>query len=177
MEGKDDVVSDILDYIDSNLMEDITIQEIAGTFYFNKHYLMKKFKRSTGITITQYVNSQKVINSMKALAYTDDRILKIALNSGFHSQEYYSEMFEKIVGISPNHFRKKGYFPISASSGGDKMEETKLEKIQRNILELKKLREEALCIKESSDQKKNTSKPKLKVFQRTVVDQPEKKVA
>ncbi len=177
MENRKRVVTDILDYIDTNLMEDINIQDIAGTFYFNRHYLMKMFKRTTGITIIQYVNYQKVINSMNALANTDDRILKIALDNGFHSQEYYSEMFEKIVGISPNNFRKNGYSPISFNDGGNDMEETKLERIQRHIADLKKLREEVLGEEpqlEQEQERVNASAPKIKAIRR---EKPFKKVA
>lgn len=169
MENKSRVVSDILDYIDTNLKEDISVQDIAGTFYFNKHYLMKMFKRTTGITITQYVNCQKVIKSMQALANTDDRILKIALDNGYHSQEYYSEMFERLVGISPNYFRKNGYSPISFENEEMDMKETKLERIQRNIAELKKLREEVLGEVpsiEKEEVKDNALAPKVRILRR-----------
>ncbi len=169
MESNKRVVSNILDYIDSNLMEDISIQDIAGRFYFNRHYLMKMFKKTTGLTITQYVNSKKVIHSMHALANTDDRILKVALDNGYHSQEYYSEMFEKIVGVSPNTFRKKGYSPISLDSGGSQMEETKLERIERNIVELKNLRAQILGITATIEEEKKESvsnKPKMRVFRK-----------
>ncbi len=171
------VVSNILDYIDSNLMEDITVQDIAGRFYFNRHYLMKMFKRTTGLTITQYVNSKKIINSMHALVNTDDRILKIALDNGYHSQEYYSEMFEKIVGLSPNAFRKKGYSPIPLDNGGSQMEETKLERIQRNIIELKQLREQVLGITSSIEEEKKEAvpnNPKIRIIRK---DNNVKKVA
>lgn len=169
MENKKKVISDILDYIDSNLTEDIRVDDIAGKFYFNSQYLMKMFKRVTGVTITQYVNFQKVKNSMVALSSTDDRILKIAFNNGFHSSEYYSETFGRIVGVSPQDFRKKGYSPISQEEGEQNMNETRLERIERNILELKKLREEILGVdskKEPPFSQKNTTKPKLRVLRR-----------
>ena len=61
----------------------------------------------TGFTIVEYINSIKIYKSINPLVTTNDSVLKIALNSGFNSQEYYSEMFKSILGISPLKFRKK----------------------------------------------------------------------
>ncbi len=101
-------INNIIGYIDSNLTDRVSVDNIAGKFCFNRRYIQHCFKKNTGLTITQYTNYKKIINSFSSLVSTDDKILKVALNNGFNSLEYYSETFCKIVGISPMQFRKYG---------------------------------------------------------------------
>lgn len=123
-------VNGIIKYIESKLTEELTIDDIAGTFYMNPKYLMRIFKKSTGLTIVQYVNNKKISTSIDSLINTDNKILKIALDNGFNSLEYYSETFYKVVGISPNKFR---------SEYKDELynEKEKLLKLKQNILSSK----------------------------------------
>lgn len=99
-------VLNVITYIESNLVESLSVDDIAGTFYVNPKYLMRTFKKCTGFTIVQYVNFKRISNSLDSLINTDNKILKIALDNGFNSLEYYSETFYKIVGMSPNEFRR-----------------------------------------------------------------------
>ena len=101
-------INNIIGYIDSNLTERVSVDNIAGKFCFNRRYIQHCFKKNTGLTITQYTNYKKVISSFNSLVSTDDKILKVALTHGFNSLEYYSETFCKVVGISPIQFRKYG---------------------------------------------------------------------
>ncbi len=100
------LVNDILEYIEKNLYEGIKVEDIANHFYFSRYYLLRVFKRYTNLTINEYINQRKIIKSIYYIVSTNDRILKIALNSGFNSLEYYSEIFYKITNFSPLEFRK-----------------------------------------------------------------------
>ncbi len=100
-----ELVCNILDYINRNLFEEIKIDDIARVMYFNRTYIMKKFKRELGISIINYINTIKIYNSLKYLKY-DKSILEIALKSGYNSQEYYSEMFKMVLGVSPITYKK-----------------------------------------------------------------------
>ena len=101
-----ELVVKILNYIDDNLYKRITMDEISSIFYFNKDYLMRIFKKELDITIMDYINKRRIYNSLDLLKNSDDLIIKIALNSGYSSLEYYSETFTKILGVSPLTYRK-----------------------------------------------------------------------
>lgn len=101
-----ELVVKMLNYIDDNLYKRITIDEISSIFYFNKDYLMRIFKKELDITIMDYINKRRIYNSLELLKNTDDLVIKIALNSGYSSLEYYSETFTKILGVSPLTYRK-----------------------------------------------------------------------
>ena len=100
-----DVVCDILEYINKNINREITIDELANRFYFDKTYIMKRFKKEIGYTIHDYINMMRIFNSIELYKY-DNYILSIALKNGFNSIEYYSEMFKKIIGVNPLKYKK-----------------------------------------------------------------------
>lgn len=95
----------ILDYLDCTLFRDVTIDELSLYFGYDKTYIMKKFKAECGISIKTYINRMKILNSLTSLK-SDELLLKIALNNGFNSLEYYSEVFMRVMGVSPSTFRK-----------------------------------------------------------------------
>lgn len=102
---EDNLIKDILNYIEANLYDSISLDAIANKMHFNRFYIMRLFKKNTGLTIIEYINQRKIIKSIKQVVTTNERILKIALDNGYHSLEYYSEMFYKVTGFSPLQLR------------------------------------------------------------------------
>ena len=99
------LICDVLDYINRNINKEITIDELSNIFYFDKTYIMKRFKKEIGVSIHDYINRVRILNSLSLYRY-DNYILSIALNNGFNSIEYYSEMFKKIIGVNPYKYKK-----------------------------------------------------------------------
>ena len=109
------LVIDILNYIDNNLYSKITINDLVYRFNYNKDYIMRLFKREIGITIIDYINKKRIFNSLNDLKNTNNTIILISINYGFYSLEYYSETFNKIMGVSPSMYRKFSKFNHSIS--------------------------------------------------------------
>lgn len=101
-----ELVVEILNYLDSNLYTKISILELSKHFNYNKDYIMRLFKRELNITIFDYLNQRRILNSLQDYKYNYSSILNIALNCGFYSQEYYSEMFHKTIGVAPRTYLK-----------------------------------------------------------------------
>lgn len=100
-----ELVCEILEYINKNINKEITIDELSSLFYFNKTYIMKRFKKEIGITIHSYINHIRIYNSL--LEFNNNSyILNIALRNGFNSLEYFSETFKNVMGISPSIYKK-----------------------------------------------------------------------
>lgn len=100
-----ELVCNILDYLDENINTIISIDMISSIFCYDKTYVMKRFKKELGISIVNYMNAIKIYNSLKYFK-NDDSILKISIESGFNSLEYYSEMFKKVIGVSPMTYKQ-----------------------------------------------------------------------
>ena len=164
MENRKTVVENIVDYLDANQGEEVSIEDLAVTFHFNRHYLMKMFKKTVGLTITQYRNFQKINASIQDLVNTDDKILKIALKHGFHSLEYYSETFYKMVGVSPLQFRKSGYLIPQVEE--ENMEKTRLQQIEEDLKFLHNLRNQIVGepMKQVEETIRKEDRPKQKLL-------------
>jgi YesN/AraC family two-component response regulator len=83
-----ELICNILDYINKNIDTEITIDLLSNLFLFNRTYIMKKFKKELNISIINYINTLKIYNSLSK--YNQQSITTIALTSGFNSLEYYS---------------------------------------------------------------------------------------
>lgn len=123
-----ELICSILDYINKNIYVEIKIDTLANHFYFNRTYIMKKFKKELGISIINYINILKIYNSLKY--FKDNKnILEIALKSGFNSQEYYTEIFKKTIGVSPLIYKKYINYIV-------KLDKNEIEIIQKKLIEI-----------------------------------------
>lgn len=105
-----DLVVNILNYLDNNMYKKITIDELANEFHYNKDYIMRVFKKELGVTIIQYLNNIRIYNSLAEYKNSKISILNISMTYGFYSQEYYSEIFHQIMGVSPSIYHKFNHF-------------------------------------------------------------------
>ena len=94
-----------VEYLNNNINKEITIEELSLIFYFNKTYIMKKFKKELNVSIHEYINTMRIYNSL-IFFKNDTYILSIAFKNGFNSLEYFSETFKKIMGVSPIIYKK-----------------------------------------------------------------------
>ena len=98
-----ELICKIIDYINKNIDIEITIDDLSNQFFFNRTYIMKKFKKELNITIFNYINAIKIYNSLTKFN-NNKSITSIALTSGFNSIEYFSEIFKKIMKVSPRKY-------------------------------------------------------------------------
>lgn len=100
------IICNILEYISININTKITIEDLEHHFFYNRYYIMKLFKKEMGVTILNYINKLRIYNSIKELNSTNNLLIRVAINNGFYSLEYFSETFKKEVGMSPRKYRK-----------------------------------------------------------------------
>lgn len=130
-----DLICNIIEYLNNNINKEITIDELSVLFYFNKTYIMKRFKKELNISIHEYINTIRIYNSLPYFK-EDNYILNIAFKNGFNSLEYYSEIFKKNMGVSPNIYKKY----LSYKNITDKEEE----KILNNICRISSIKSKTL---------------------------------
>jgi AraC family transcriptional regulator len=94
-------------YIHENYGEQINIAEVATHAYFSPSYFAKVFRVLTGFTYGNYLSNYRMYRAAKALAESDMRIIEIAFNSGFLSQQSFTKTFSKTYGITPAQFRQQ----------------------------------------------------------------------
>ena len=104
------LICNILKYIDTNINNKITIDDLEKVFFYNRYYIMKLFKKEIGLTIIQYINSIRVYNSILLIKNSDLDLINIAFKNGFYSLEYFSETFKQITKSNPKKY--KDYFHL-----------------------------------------------------------------
>lgn len=95
----------IKDYLDENFKSRISLDDLAGSFYLNKYYLMKLFKDRYGMTINAYLNQVRVTWVKHQLRFTDKTVETLAAELQIEPA-YLSRLFKKVEGVSPTSFRK-----------------------------------------------------------------------
>ncbi len=96
----------ILDYINENYMQDISLADIASREFMNPSYLSHFFEKHMGISFGGYLTKIRLESSMHSLIYTDQSIESIAETYGFASARAYADQFRKQMGVLPSKYRQ-----------------------------------------------------------------------
>lgn len=96
----------ILSYINKNYNNISNLDEIADKFYISKFYLCHLFKKTTGLTLIQYIDNIKIQNACDMLINTSLLISDIGTACGFNSSMYFCKTFKQILSVTPSEFRK-----------------------------------------------------------------------
>lgn len=93
-----------LEFIQSRLGEEVTLTECAAHVHLSVSYYSSLFKKVTGMTVTQYVNQER-IRLAKTLLVEGKSVQEVSVAVGYEERRYFSEMFKRITGMTPTEFR------------------------------------------------------------------------
>ncbi len=94
-------------YLNEHFREDISLQSLSEIVHFSKYYLAHAFKEYKGISPINYLTQVRINEAKHLLETTDFSVAKIADFTGFSSQSYFSQIFHKETGMTPNKYRTK----------------------------------------------------------------------
>lgn len=104
---KSPCVARAIEYIEENYVDDISIDDLCSTLNINKCYFCSIFKKETGLTFINYLNTYKINKSKELLHNPNMSLLEISHAVGFNNQSYYSTVFKKITSQTPLEYRDK----------------------------------------------------------------------
>ena len=96
-------VDDILAYINQNISQPITVEQLAGQFYLSESYICRIFKSATGTTINKYITARR-ISIAKAVLNENGNVMEAFERSGFTDYSNFFKAFTKAVGVSPKKY-------------------------------------------------------------------------
>lgn len=105
----DNRLTAMLEWLRINIQKDISIDEIAHEFKFNKDYMSRLFKKHTGTSIKNYINSMKVSKAKELLCRSDMNIKEIAYWLGFNDEKYFMRLFKEYEHLTPSAYRNAYY--------------------------------------------------------------------
>ncbi|CAM4355812.1 response regulator transcription factor [Paenibacillus tarimensis] len=100
------VINDILQYIDQNINEDLSLFAVASKFYLSREYISRRFRQETGATLSEYVERMRMDKAKLLLGNAELRVTDIAGMVGYADDKYFSKVFKKQTGVSPGQYRK-----------------------------------------------------------------------
>ncbi len=102
---KEQLYSDVLDYVSWHVQENLRIPEIAAHFGYNEKYFTTFFKKYAGISLKQHLLQSKMEFAKSSLSETTWPISQIAYSLGFSDAHNFSKAFRRITGLSPSEYR------------------------------------------------------------------------
>jgi AraC-like DNA-binding protein len=99
-------VGRICDFIAENFLDDIDSVDIAAAAGIHPKYAMSVFRKSTGMTLNEYVNLLRLSYAQAMLMKDDVNVISVAMESGFGSLSAFNKSFRKLAGMSPSDFRR-----------------------------------------------------------------------
>lgn len=103
----DKKLQQVLEFINSNIEEDIKLDDLAQVANMSLCYFSTLFKQSTGVTPWQHVMQQRIERAKVLLKTSNCSIVEIALQCGFKSQSHFTQQFRKFTGFSPKVYRDR----------------------------------------------------------------------
>ena len=98
---------DVANYVRRHLSESISVDAMAEELYLSRPYLSSKFKRETGLTLTDYILREKTEEAKRLLRYSDKSASAIASYLGFSSHGHFIKVFKKYAGLTPQEYRDR----------------------------------------------------------------------
>jgi AraC-like DNA-binding protein len=96
----------ILNYLQKNYSQPITLNFLSEKFSYSKNYIIKLFKKKFNLTPIQVLQIIRIEQAKPLLEYTNDSVAIIANNVGMEAN-YFTKLFKKHEEISPIKYRNQ----------------------------------------------------------------------
>ncbi|WP_371671166.1 helix-turn-helix domain-containing protein [Streptomyces sp. NBC_00289] len=96
----------VLHWLEDNCDRDVTLDEIAARAGMSTRTLNRRFREQTGTTPLQWLHRARVRRAQYLLETTPYPVERIAAQTGFGSPTAFRERFRKVVGTSPQGYRR-----------------------------------------------------------------------
>ncbi len=93
--------------IESELASPLSLEQLAKRLDVSPFHLARAFSASHGMPLMQYVRRRRLSDAARRLLDTDDRIIEIALEAGYNSQEAFTRAFQAEFSVSPRSCRER----------------------------------------------------------------------
>ena len=102
-----DRIRQMLAFIAQNYTDQITVEHIGKSAGLHPNYAMNLFRKTVGTTLGNYITRLRVSRAQQLLATSNDKVVDVALSSGFNSLSRFNDVFKKASGRSPREYRER----------------------------------------------------------------------
>lgn len=99
------LVSMIEEYVRSNYMNDISMQEAARSINYSETYFCKMFKQQYGQNFTTYLTEYRMNEAKKLLKQPNVSVKEVGVRVGYPDSSYFARVFRRLIGITPSEYQ------------------------------------------------------------------------
>ena len=103
---KNDVLSALFLYLNEHYKEKVTLKSIGQALGYNPKYISQCLSALPDMNFPTILNSLRIDNAKKLLLSSNFKIIDIAYECGFESEQSFHRTFLKIAGMTPGEYRK-----------------------------------------------------------------------
>ena len=95
-----------IDYIDSHITEELTLEKISSIAELSPNYLSNIFRELTGVRLWDYIGERRIrLATQLLIENPNDSIISIALKCGFNNCPNFNRAFKKYTGQTPMKYK------------------------------------------------------------------------
>jgi transcriptional regulator GlxA family with amidase domain len=103
----DEAVKKAQEYIDQNVQDKITIDELANLVSLGRRSFERRFKLATNNSVLEYINRVKIESAKRSFEMSRKNINEVMFDVGYTDTKAFRTIFKKLTGLSPIEYRNK----------------------------------------------------------------------
>ena len=92
-------------YLQEHYAQDVHLSDLAQELFISDAYLGRLFIRHYHMKFTDYLHQLRIQNAVPLLRDPKWKLYQIAQKMGYNNQQYFCNVFKKMMGVSPQQFR------------------------------------------------------------------------
>lgn len=109
-------VQDAIDYIEENLLEDISLESVGRTIHYSPSSFQNLFSALTGYSIGEYIRFRRLSCAAEELADTRSSVMDVALKYRYETVEAFAKAFKRLFNCAPSKYcvapKQQRFHPI-----------------------------------------------------------------
>ncbi len=101
-------IKSAVEYIEKHFREKLTVDKVAAAVSLSPNYFSHVFKTSRGESFTELLNRLRIEEAKRLLSEGTRKVYEVADLVGYGDYKYFSTVFKRIVGVSPNYYGRSG---------------------------------------------------------------------
>jgi len=101
-----DVIKSVFDYLNKHYAQQITLNDVANYVHLHPVYLGRLLRKKVGKTFKEILTEVRLKKAISLLKNSSLKNYEVAEAVGFSDAQYFSQVFKKIYGITPNEWKK-----------------------------------------------------------------------
>ncbi|PZD95774.1 DNA-binding response regulator [Paenibacillus sambharensis] len=99
------IIKQVHEFVSNELGQETSVKTIADKVFLHPVYLSKIYKAETGESLGDYIIRMRMERALYLLKHSNKKIYEITAELGYQNPQYFSKMFKKHYGLTPNEFR------------------------------------------------------------------------